>query len=340
MKILLIKISSMGDLIHTLPALTDAANQFEQFEVHWVAEESFLDVPNWHQSVTKIIPIAHRRWKKNWLGAWRNGELSEFYKAIRHEHYDLVIDAQSNLKSAISARLARGHRVGVNKQSVHENGAQWFYQTKLDINKNQHAVDRMRQIFSKALKYELPETTADYQIDLSRLPKPDVYLPENFILLNHHASRDYKLWPETYWFELINYFNQNNLAIVLPWGSTQEHQRAKRFAEKADNALVLPEMSLSNKAAVISQAKAAISCDTGLGHLAAALNIPSLSFYGPTDPKLVGTIGQKQIHMISDFPCSPCKRSACHYDGEYQLFPACLERIKPNAVIGALKTIL
>lgn len=336
MKILIVKISSMGDLIHTLPAVTDAIKYNPDIQFDWVADEAFADVPSWHSSINKIIKTAHRRWKKNWLQAITSGEIKKVFKQLRYIKYDLIIDAQSNVKSALITRLARGKKMGLDNQSVAEPGISFFYNKTFSISRDQHAIDRMRQIFAKAIGYSFDQHNLDYGIDVNKLPQPNIALPEKFIFLTHTASRSYKLWPEGNWIALIKRINEKGFAAVLPWGNEQEKKRAEKFAQNTKNTLVLPDLSLTEKVSVIAKAHAAVSVDTGLGHLTAALNIPNINLYGPTDPKLVGAKGASQIHLTADLRCAPCKRSACHQEKNTPAFERCMPSFSLQRVLDAL----
>ena len=100
MRVLLVKTSSLGDVIHTLPALTDAQRAIPGIQFDWVVEEGFAEIPAWHPAVAQVIPVAIRRWRKHPLQTLRSGEWRRFKARLRETHYDLVIDAQGLLKSA------------------------------------------------------------------------------------------------------------------------------------------------------------------------------------------------------------------------------------------------
>ena len=162
MRVLIIKTSSMGDVIHTLPALTDARCHHPEIVFDWVVEKGFAEIPAWHPAVDKVLPIEWRRWRKN---LWQHkGELRAALKAIRTTHYDLIIDAQGLWKSALLARCAKGKRVGYDPQSAREKGVNWLYQQGYPVAKGQHAVERIRQLFAIAFDYPAPTDLPDYGI--------------------------------------------------------------------------------------------------------------------------------------------------------------------------------
>ena len=139
MRVLIVRLSSMGDLVQTMPALTDAARARPDIRFDWVVDESFAQVATWHPSVETVIPSAFRRWRREPLRAYRSGEARAFLKKLRAQKYDLVVDVQCELKSALAARLARGVRHGYDRASVHEWGAQAFYQHQHSDAKSQLA---------------------------------------------------------------------------------------------------------------------------------------------------------------------------------------------------------
>ena len=297
---LLIKMTSMGDLIHALPAITDASRAIPGIQFDWVADEAFAQVASWHPAVNRIIKSAHRRWKKNLRQVIGDGELKQFYQTLNAHHYDTVIDSQNGLKSALVAWLRRGPCHGLDKHSVREKPAHWAYRFQHHCPANSHAIDKHRLLFAKALGYALPDSRPDYGIDRERLSLPELPLPEQFIFLVHNASKDNKLWPEAHWLALIEKTLTEGYELLLPCGNEEEYQRAKRLADHFDGATALPKLTLSETATVIDKAKGAVCCDTGLGHMAGMLDTPAVSLYGATDPRLIGATGLHQKHLTAE----------------------------------------
>ncbi|MFA6302333.1 MAG: lipopolysaccharide heptosyltransferase I [Legionella sp.] len=335
-KVLLVKITSMGDLIQMLPALTDAAKAIPGIQFDWLAEESFKEIPSLHPAVNKIITLPYRKWKKNKKLAVQSGEVSAFLKQIRAQKYDMIIDAQSNLKSAFVSMLAKGKRYGLDKTSVREYGAHLSYHKRYSINRDQNHAQRMRQMMAMVLEYELPKTAADYGIIQNDLPILDFQLPERFVFLIPIASCANKLWPEPYWQEVVNEIVISGLDVVIPWWSQDEKERALRLQNNHPAIHLLPSLNLAQKARALSKATAAISIDTGLAHMAAALNIPNICLYGSSNPNHCGTLGYQQIHLSANAPaCAPCGSSKCSYQEPSQYHPACMQVIQPKEVISA-----
>jgi heptosyltransferase-1 len=285
-KILLVKTSSMGDVIHNLPVVSDILAHFPEAEIDWVVEESFAGIPALHPGVGEIIPVAVRRWRKNLFSRAVLAEISDFSKHLRSKNYDVVLDTQGLVKSGIIARLAQGTRCGFDWQSAREPLAALFYDKALRVAKSLHAVVRNRLLAGRALGYS-PDDPVNYGIAAPSLVLP--WLPAApFVVLLHATSRDDKLWPEADWVALAAHLADKGIACVLPWGSGTEQQRSRRLAERIPNAVVPPALTLGQAAALLSQAVAVVGVDTGLVHLAAALNTPALAIYRASDPGLTG----------------------------------------------------
>lgn len=337
MRVLIIKTSSMGDVIHTLPALTDAGKAIPGIVFDWVVEESFSMIPSWHPLVDRVIPVALRRWRKNLFSKKTYSEWQHFKKELCREVYDVVIDAQGLLKSAFLTRIAKGKRYGMDIHSAREPIASLFYQQKINVPKGEHAIVRLRRLMSSALNYPMPDTIPDYGLNRDRVRDTNA---SPYLVFLHGTTWKSKHWPETYWVALSQYATQNGWRVVLPWGSQSEQERAMRIASHSDQIEVLPKMNLKEAATVLASSKGVVSVDTGLGHLAAALNVPTVSLYGPTSAVLSGALGQGQIHLQSRFHCSPCLSRECLLKNRGEIDPPCFEELTPERVWSALVRIL
>jgi len=338
--ILIIKTSSLGDVVHTLPALTDALKMYPDLRVDWVVEEGFTEIPLWHAAVDKVFPLGLRRWRRTPIKSLLKGEWLSFIENIRAKKYDLVIDAQGLFKSAVIGCFAKGHRVGLNSNSAKEPLASLLYQTKIDVPREQHAVARLRILFAKILDYPVPTQIADYGIRREKLTSSTIssagQIKDSIVFL-HGTTWDTKHWPERYWCELGEQITQDGYKIVVPWGNAAEKHRAEKIAADNPNIHVLPKMGLSELTSVLAFAKGVVAVDTGLGHITAALGVPALSIYGATKVGLTGSHGQNQIHVQSTLACSPCLSRTCHYKEKSLVFPACYQEIHPALVWGKLK---
>lgn len=337
MRVLIVKTSSMGDVIHTLPALTDAGQHIPGIQFDWVVEENFAEIPAWHPLVKQVIPMAWRRWRKQLFTRETRAEMRAFRQKVREQRYDLIIDAQGLVKSAIFSCFAKGKRCGLNYASARESYASIFYHRHCNVLFEQHAVVRARSLFSQALGYSLPETVADYGIDRTRFAN-DQRTP--YLVFLHGTTWTTKHWPEENWMALANMAAAAGFSIKLPWGNANEQDRALRIAASCQQADVLPRQGLAGMASVLAGAKAIVSVDTGLGHLAAALDVPTVSLYGPTDPAMTGALGRSQVHLSAIFPaCAPCFQKECTYQEASLLKPACLASLQPTAVWAALSSL-
>lgn len=338
MKILIVKTSSMGDIIHTLPALTDAGKALPSISFDWIVEENFAQIPKWHPLVDRVLPVAWRRWRKDLFAAKTRAEWREFHKLLREVEYDLVIDAQGLLKSVLLAWQARGVHCGPDWSSAREHLASLFYRRKFSVSQNQHAVIRMRSLFKLALNYEITSDVPDYGLNRETFLISKNEAP--YLVFLHGTTWKTKHWPEEYWIQLARLANQKGWVVKLPWGNAAEKERAQRIAANCDKAVVLEKLDLLGMARELAGAKAIVSVDTGLGHLAAALDVPTVSLYGPSNPALTGAMGQSQKHLSAQFPCSPCLSRKCIYPQDSPLYPPCFKTLPPSVVWAVVETFL
>ncbi len=210
--------------------------------------------------------------------------------------YDLALDTQGLLKSALISRCVRAPRCGFDWKSAREPLASLFYDRTFSVARNQHAVERNRQLAARALGYTL-ERPADYGIRAPDVPLP--WLPRGpYAVLLHATSRDDKLWPEPNWTALGLRLRHAGMDVVLPWGSERERERSERLCASIPGALVSPRLNLNEAAALLGHARGAVGVDTGLSHLAAALNIPTIGIYTYTDRGLTGLrAGARAINL-------------------------------------------
>jgi len=326
-RVLLIKTSSLGDVVHTLPALTDAQRAIPGIQFDWVVEEGFAEIPAWHPAVAQVIPVAIRRWRKNLWQTLRSGEWRRFKARLRETRYDLVIDAQGLLKSAWLTRYVKAPVAGLDRDSAREPLASRFYDRRYAVPRDQHALERVRQLFAQALGYELPQGIGDYGLDRTQLATSG---EEPYLLFLHGTTWPSKHWPEAYWRELAERMSAFGWAIRLPWGNAEEKARAERIAEGIAGASVLPRLNLGGVAKVVAGARACVAVDTGLGHLAAALDVPSISLYGPTLPGRVGAYGRSQVHLCASGPDA----------GKGDRVKPCFDDLLPERVASELKALL
>ena len=292
-KILLVKTSSMGDVVQNLPMVSDIRRHFPDAQIHWVVEEAYQEIPGMHPGVNSIITVALRRWRGAlWSGeTWR--ALADLRRKFSGRQYDFILDSQGLIKSALITRLARGVRCGLNWKSARE-PLGWFYDRVFDVPWTLHAVERNRSLAAQALRYAL-ESKADYGISVRRAAFP--WLKSPYAVLLHASSSPRKLWPEAQWVELGARLNQSALTCVLPWGSTHERARSELLAQRMQHAVVPPQLALDEAASLLAGAKAVIGVDTGLTHLAAALNVPVVGIYCASRPEDTGIYSESAVNL-------------------------------------------
>jgi len=288
---LLVKTSSLGDVVHNLPVAADLARHFPGVAIDWCVEENFVDIPRLSGAVRETIPVALRRWRRSLYSpdTWR--EIRELRRRLQANTYDAVLDTQGLIKSAVLARLAPGLRLGYSHEAAREPWAARFYDATFTLPKNVHAVERNRWLAAAAFGYE-PGDPLDYGIapPASSFPPPQTPGSATAVLFTA-TSRDDKLWPEEHWTALGRALAEIPLAFVLPSGNPRERERAERLAQALPEAVAPPPLRLSELAALLAQARLVIGVDTGLTHLAAALAVPTIALYTATDPGLTGVYG-------------------------------------------------
>ena len=292
-RILIIKTSSLGDVIHNLPVIADIKRHTPDSKIDWLVEESFADIPRLHHDVNTVMTVAVRRWRKQLFTYNTWVEIRQLKRQIQATNYDLIIDTQGLLKSGLMSSMASGIKYGYDKNSIREPLASCFYNQKYAVSKHLHAVERNRLLVAKSLGYSSEKIPPDYGISATHISQ--LNLPMNFIVGLHATSRDSKLWVAEYWVQLAELLHELGLSLVLPWGNMVEKIRAEIIAKQAKNIVVLPKLSIAELAGVISLSKAAVGVDTGLAHLAVALNKPSVAIYVDTNPQLTGLYGNPLI---------------------------------------------
>lgn len=288
--ILLIKTSSLGDVVHNLPVVSDIRARFPSARIDWVVEEAYRDIVGMHPGVRRAIPVALRRWRGNVLkpAHWR--EFGQFRHALAGMRYDCVIDTQGLIKSALLARAASGTRHGYAGSSAREPLAAKFYDVVHVVSRDLHAVVRNRRLAALVLGYELP-ATLDYGITVPSGVGP--IEPGPYCVLLHATSRAGKLWPEPAWERLGGELARQGYALMLPWGDAAERARSERIALALPTAVVPPALGILGMAGLLAGAQAVIGVDTGLTHLAAALGRPVVALYCGTHPGLTGVYADR-----------------------------------------------
>lgn len=337
MKALLVKMSSLGDVIHALPAVTDAAAHGVTFD--WVVEEAYATIPGRHPGVHRVLPIAWRRWRS---GLWRNRRaLGGFARTLRAERYDVVVDAQGLAKSALVTALARSPvKAGPGFSSAREAVAAAFYDRRVDVPGDRHAVDRLRDLFAQVFGYSLAGLPEDFGLPAR------VRSGSARCLLLHGTTWPTKHWPEAMWRDLAARLVATGLEVALPWGSSAERARAERIAAGLPGVEVLEREPLEALAARIAASALVVGVDSGLAHLAGASGVPTVVIYGATSAGLTGCRGLRVVNRQSNLDCSPCLSRTCRYRGVEQTWrgeavsPACYARVTPQEILEEVVELL
>ena len=287
----------MGDLMHALPALTEAKEFNQDIVFDWVVDRSFSEVPKWHPAVNKVIKTDHRNWKKQFFSPESRDALRSVINDINNTEYDLVIDMQNNLKSSFVSYLCKHKVTGMDFKSVREFPAHLSYDKKINISKDLHAITRQNIILSEALGYSTLNSS-DYGITDVNFIKPSFNLPSEYVVLVQNASWKTKQWSIVNWQLLVNHLDKLGIDMILPSGNKEEYLRAKKISSVSGKTHVLKPIPLNEIAYIMNKAKFSVCSDTGLAHLSAVVDTPSLTLYGPTDTKLIGTKGNNQFHII------------------------------------------
>jgi heptosyltransferase-1 len=294
-RILFVKTSSLGDVVHNCPAVSDVARQVPDATIDWMVEEPFAEVAALHPRVRRVIPVAVRRWRGRLLSPATWSEFAAFRGALRSERYDAVIDSQGLIKSALLAACAQGRKHGYDRASAREPFAARFYDVVHSIRVQEHAVERNRQLAAAALGYAVPQE-CDYGLRAAAGPAGDVRAP--YALLLTMTSRDDKLWAEEHWRSLGASLEARGIQCLLPWGTEEERRRCARIATAVPRSLVPPRMSLAALAGLARGAHCVVGVDTGLAHLAAALDARVIGLYCGSDPALTGLHGSGRLRNL------------------------------------------
>jgi len=294
-RVLFVKLSSLGDVIHNMPAVTDLAEHLPGARVAWAVEEAYAGLVGLHPGVHDVIPIGLRNLRRGPFDGVRWRRLADARRALARGGWDYVIDSQGLVKSVLVARAACGVAFGMDRQSARERMATRFYDVALAVPRERHAVERNRDLVAQVFGYRV-QSAARY--GLGAPPAPPPWAPvQPYAVLLHAASRADKRWPDERWAALGRLLSQNGHACVLPGGTPAEREHAARLAGTIPGALAAPAMSLVEAAALIGHAALVAGVDTGLTHLAVALGRPTVGIYCATRPELTGLHGNDGVNL-------------------------------------------
>ena len=295
MKVLIVKTSSMGDVIHTFPALEDARRARPEIVFDWCVEEAFAGIVALHPAIGKIHTVAIRRWRKHLLDAKTWGEARALRQTLRDARYDLVIDAQGLLKSAVVAKLAGAPIAGFDRASAREPSAALFYNQRHAVSRDLHAIERTRRLFGLISGYQPDLATLDSGI-VAPVGDP---LAQNTAFLLHGTSREDKKWPVENWIETARLLAGKGITPVTTWSNEREKAAAEAIASAVPETVIVPKSSLTEIAALIGRSVLVIGADTGLTHLASAFGLPTVAIFLTTQPGLTGPLGPFSATLLA-----------------------------------------
>jgi heptosyltransferase-1 len=294
-EILFIKTSSLGDVIHHMPAVTDARRARPGDRLTWLVEEDCVPLVRLHPAVDAVIPVASRRWRREGLmspAVWR--EMAAFRRAVQARRYDLVVDTQGLFRTGLMSWLARGTRHGYDRASIREPMASAFYHVRHSVSRDLHAIERNRQLSGLALNY-VPQGAPDYGLEREALRDSNA---APYAVLLHATARADKEWPVANWIGLKDALARRDVDLLLPWGRDEERERAVRIADGLPRARVIDRLPLDGVARLIAGASFVIGVDTGILHLAAALGVPLVAIFAGSQPTLTGPVGSGPLEVV------------------------------------------
>jgi len=291
-RILFVKTSSLGDVVHNCPAVSDVARCVPGAVIDWMVEEPFAAIAQRHAAVRRAIPVAVRRWRRELWNPWAWREMRALRRTLAAEPYDFVLDTQGLAKSALLCGLAKGEKHGMDRDSAREAVAARAYDVVHAIARGQHAVARNRQLAAAALGYAPPER-CDYG-----LRAEPAAAPGREVVLLTMSSRDDKLWPEERWVALARALGERGLGCILPWGSGRERERCARIAANAAGARIAERLSIAELIRIFARARGVVGVDTGLSHLAVAAGAAVVGVFCATDPARTGLYGGERIRNL------------------------------------------
>jgi heptosyltransferase I len=308
-RVLIVKTSSMGDVVHALPAVSDLARHRPGTQIDWAVEEAFAEIPRLHRDVARVIPIALRRWRGQLVLPSTWSEMQSARRALREARYEQILDLQGLVKSAFVARWARGKVAGPGGRGARERVASWLYDRRISVDPNLHAIDRARSLAAQTFGYQ-PDVALDFGIRVPNLATGALQPwigEQRFALLLTNASRVTKLWPDENWRAIEEWLAEQGLASVLVWGSERERAATVRRAAPMYSARVAPPAGLETLAAICARAALVIGLDTGLTHWAAAVGAPTVGIFCDYDPARVGLkADDRRVNLggVADSPTS------------------------------------
>lgn len=287
----------MGDVVHALPALSDMLDAHPSLQVDWLVERPFASLPAMHPGLHRVLPMAWRSWRRRLWARDVREAMGKVRAAMREAPYDLVLDLQGLIKSAVWARQALGPVAGYGRDSARESLASVFYHRHAMVSRDLHAVERNRRLAAAHLGYPMPSTPPRFGIVAPTLSTPDWSPPDGHAALIIGGSRPASLWPDDHWLLLAKALAARGVPSVPIWGNPAEQARAQALADSVGGSMP-PFLSIPDTAAVLGSARVVVGHDTGFTHLAAALGRPTVSLNRDQDVRHTGATGDGPIRRV------------------------------------------
>ncbi len=346
-KILIIRLSAIGDVVHVLPALRLLRSSFPVAKIAWLVEDKASEILKGHPDIDEVIIFPRRKWQRGILMAGLITdilpEIYSFYKKIHGEDYDLVIDFQGNLKSGIMNLITGSeNRVGFGRDYCKEfNYLSTQYQV-YPTGKRMHRVEKNLSILrwlgidNEFQRPELPVSREDEKY-ITEFTNTEINPSLPIIIIHPGTSRfgAFKQWPVQNYTLLADMilaeFKSN---IVFTWGPGEKdsvNEIIRNMKHKATPAC--ETKSIKQLVELLRRASLFIGGDTGPLHIASILDIPVVGIYGPKDPEIYGPFNDRSIVIKKDIPCSPCRKRTC---GD----PVCMASILPEDVFSGMNNLI
>jgi heptosyltransferase I len=293
-EILFIKTSSMGDILHHMPAVTEAKAHYPDARITWVVDELYAPLVKLHPSVDEIVTVAVRRWRKNLFSGetWREARAA--LRQMRARKFSAIIDTQGLMRTALMGRMLHGKTHGYDAESVREPFAARFYHVKHKVSWDLHVITRNRTLTARALGYE-PKGAPDYGFDRSQFKQLST---RPYAMLFHATAKATKEWPEERWVEVGRAMAARGLEVVLPWGNQVERDRSQRLADAIPGSRVPERKPIIDVAHDIAAAKLVAGVDTGFIHIAAAIGVPVVAVFTIVKSHTAEPVGPAPIEMV------------------------------------------
>lgn len=335
MRLLFVKLSSMGDIFHSYFALSDFRAQYPNAQLDWLVDDQFSELARWHKAVDTVYTVPLRAYKKK-PTAGAKQSLKNAISELRPLNYDLILDAQGLLKSALLARKANGPIAGYHFSSCREPLASLFYKRRYSISKSLHAITRTRQLMALSNGYQKQlASLPNMGLPVTNWDKPKV-APKRFGIIFPGTSWPTKHWVDEHWKILVQKLASSNFPIMIGWGTQGEYSRSLYIAAENPNVIVPPQcLSLTEMAQWIAHSSWVIGVDTGFTHLASTMNKPVIGLFGPTSSEQTGVLGENSHNIDTELPCRPCRKKHCRLS-KIKEEAVCMKLISTDQIIQRL----